>query len=154
MVRKSLAFSIDKIQPKREPQRIFKIEHRNLRLRGTRRREAATRIIESFNDELYGLAVGAAISGPGKLLRSILTRGQVDRILKLITAGLAGPHVSNAMLRQVLRPVWRNHMPTTLRALICCYFIHGRIPPLSLFIKLLKSRRQAKQSRVVRAAFC
>jgi hypothetical protein len=77
-----------------------------------------------------------------------LTHGQVDRILKLITAGLAGPHVSNAMVRQVLRPVWCNHMPTTLRALTCCYFIHGRIPPLSLVIRPLKSRRQAKSQCV------
>ena len=64
-----------------------------------------------------------------------LTRGQVDRILKLITAGLAGPHVSNAMVRQMLRPVRRNHMPTTLRALICCYCIHGRIS--STFVSII-----------------
>ena len=47
-----------------------------------------------------------------------LTRGQVNRILKLIVAGVAGPHVANTMLRYMLRPLRGDYIGAALRTLI------------------------------------
>ncbi len=45
----------------------------------------------------------------------------VDRSSKLIFAGFARPHVSNAVIGKVLRPFWPDQIRTTLRALIHWY---------------------------------
>ena len=47
-----------------------------------------------------------------------LARRVVDGILKLVTAGVARPHVSDAMIGEVLRPFGLDQIRTTLRALI------------------------------------
>jgi hypothetical protein len=50
-----------------------------------------------------------------------LTGRPVDRSSKLISAGFARPHVSNAVIGKVLRPFWLDQIRTTLRALIHWY---------------------------------
>ena len=51
---------------------------------------------------------------------------QVNRILEPIPAGIARPHMPNAMIRQMLRPFRSNDIGTTLRTLISGYAIHKR----------------------------
>ena len=51
--------------------------------------------------------------------------GKADRILKLISAGRAGPDVPNAMLGKVRRPFRCNHIRTTVRTRIDGYFGHN-----------------------------
>jgi hypothetical protein len=46
-----------------------------------------------------------------------LTRRQVDRVFKLISARVARPHVPNTVIRQVLRPCRGDHNGTALRTL-------------------------------------
>jgi hypothetical protein len=53
-------------------------------------------------------------------------RREVDRILELISTGLASPYVPNTIIRQMLRPFRRNDIRTTLRTLIDRHFTHGR----------------------------
>jgi hypothetical protein len=47
-----------------------------------------------------------------------LTRSPIDRIFKLATAGLARPHVTNAVIGKMLRPFGCDQNRTALRALI------------------------------------
>ena len=47
-----------------------------------------------------------------------LTRRPIDRILKFVSAGLARPHVANAVIGKMLRPVRFDQSRTALRALI------------------------------------
>lgn len=54
-----------------------------------------------------------------------LTR-EVNSILETISAGLASPHVPNAIIRKMLRPFRCNDIRMTLRTLIDRHFIHGR----------------------------
>jgi hypothetical protein len=51
-------------------------------------------------------------------VRQLPPRRQVDRILKLISAGSARPHVPNSMIGKMLRPFRFDQVRTTLRALI------------------------------------
>jgi hypothetical protein len=51
-------------------------------------------------------------------LRCVLSCRQVNRILKLIPAIVAGPYISDTKVRQVLRPYRRNQIGTALRTLI------------------------------------
>jgi hypothetical protein len=48
---------------------------------------------------------------------------QVDQIFKLMSAGFAGPHVTNAVIRQMLSPCRGDHISTTLRT-----FFHVKTP--------------------------
>ena len=65
----------------------------------------------------YRQAAGAIAQ---RLKRSVcpLSRRQVDRILELIPAGVAGPHIADATLRQVLGPFRGNDIRTALRTLV------------------------------------
>ena len=47
-----------------------------------------------------------------------LTRTPIDRVFKLVSAGLTRPHVSNAVIGKMLRPLGCDQNRTTLRALI------------------------------------
>jgi hypothetical protein len=51
--------------------------------------------------------------------------GQTGRMFKLVSASLAGPHVPNTTLGQMLRPFWCNDSGTALRALRDRPFTHG-----------------------------
>ena len=53
-----------------------------------------------------------------------LMRGEANRILKLISAGRAGPHVPNAMLGEVRRPFRCDDIRTTVRTRIDGYSSH------------------------------
>src|SRR5262249_56373668 len=46
-------------------------------------------------------------------------------MFKLVSAGLAEPHVPNTALRPMLRPFWRNDSGTALRTLRDRPFTHG-----------------------------
>jgi len=65
----------------------------------------------------YRQAAGAT---PQRLKRRVrrLSRRQVDRILELISAGIAGPHIADTTLRHVLGPLRGNDIRTALRTLI------------------------------------
>jgi hypothetical protein len=54
-----------------------------------------------------------------------LAGGQIDRVFELVSTVLAGPHVSNTMIRQMLGPFWCNNSSTTLRTLDDWPVIHG-----------------------------
>ncbi len=47
-----------------------------------------------------------------------LTRRPIDRIFKLVPAGLARPHVTNAVIGKMLRPLGCDQNRAALRALI------------------------------------
>jgi hypothetical protein len=47
-----------------------------------------------------------------------LSRRQVNRIFIPISAGLAGPDVSGAMIGEMLGPLRRDHIRTALRTLV------------------------------------
>ena len=47
-----------------------------------------------------------------------LTRRPIDCIFKLVSAGLARPYVSNAVVGKMLRPLGCDQNRTTLRALV------------------------------------
>ena len=60
-----------------------------------------------------------AVAGAEDLLGIYqLTGRPIDRIFKLVSAGLARPHVSNAVIGKMLRPLGRDQNRTTLRTLI------------------------------------
>src|SRR5215470_2793376 len=71
--------------------------------------------------------------GASFLLRVRLTR-QVDRILVAIPAGVARPHMPDAIIRQMLGPFRGNDIRTALRTLIDRYSSHGRFL-LSLLLR-------------------
>jgi hypothetical protein len=50
-------------------------------------------------------------------VRQIMPR-QIDRVLKPISASLAGPQIPNTSVRQMLRPFWGNDIRTAVRTLI------------------------------------
>ena len=47
-----------------------------------------------------------------------LWRRQVDRVFIPISAGVADPNVSGAVIGEMFRPFRGNHLPTALRTLI------------------------------------
>lgn len=47
-----------------------------------------------------------------------LTRSPIDGIFKLVSAGLARPHVPNAVIGKMLGPFWCDEKRTTLGALV------------------------------------
>jgi len=57
-----------------------------------------------------------------------LTRRPIDRIFELVAAGLAPPHVTNAVIGKVLRPLGCDQNRTALRALIPRDFFHCPLP--------------------------
>jgi hypothetical protein len=54
-----------------------------------------------------------------------LMRGKADRMLKLRSAGRAGPHVPNTTIRQVRRPFGCDHIRTTVRTRMDRYSDHS-----------------------------
>jgi hypothetical protein len=50
-------------------------------------------------------------------------------VFKFISAGLARPHVPDAMVGKMLRPFGLVQIRTTLRTLMYCYSIHRLLPP-------------------------
>ena len=77
-----------------------------------------------LSSQLFALRTHSSASMRLSLLSDIalcvrqITPRQVDGVLKLISAVLAGPYVANTMVRQMLRPFRCNDNRTALRALI------------------------------------
>jgi hypothetical protein len=90
-----------------------------------------------------------------------LAGGQIDRVFELVSTVLAGPHVSNAMIRQTLGPVWCNNSSTTLRTLDDWPVIHGN-PPMfprhhtKIYLNALKkpSTNNRQAAELLRNALC
>ena len=59
-----------------------------------------------------------------------LRRGHIDRIFKAVSAGRAGPHVSNAISGEMFRPFRCDDIATALHALIQRYSTHETFPLL------------------------
>ena len=57
-----------------------------------------------------------------------LTGRPIDCVFKLVAAGLARPHVSNAVIGKMLRPFGCDQNSTALRALIPCCCFHWPLP--------------------------
>ena len=59
-----------------------------------------------------------------------LRRGHIDRIFKAVSAGRAGPHVSNAISGEMFRAFRCDDIATALHALIQRYSTHETFPLL------------------------
>jgi hypothetical protein len=80
-----------------------------------------------------------------------LTGRPIDCIFKLVSAGLARPHVSNAVIGKMLRPLGCDQNRTALRALILCCCFHWPLPTrYPIWVRHPKSRDGGRIKTVLR----
>jgi hypothetical protein len=80
-----------------------------------------------------------------------LTGRPIDCIFKLVSAGLARPHVSNALIGKMLRPLGCDQNRTALRALIpCCCFHWPLLTRYPIWVRHPKSRDGGRIKTVLR----
>lgn len=80
-----------------------------------------------------------------------LTGRPIDCIFKLVSAGLARPHVSNAVIGKMLRPLGCDQNRTALRALIPCCRFHWPLPTrYPIWVRHPKSRDGGRIKTVLR----
>jgi hypothetical protein len=80
-----------------------------------------------------------------------LTGRPIDCVFKLVSAGLARPHVSNAVIGKMLRPLGCDQNRTALRALIPCCCFHWPLPTrYPVWVRHPKSRDRGQITTVLR----
>ena len=77
---------------------------------------------------------------PTHRIYSQLTRDMYG-VFKLMSAGLARPHVANTMSGDMLGPFRCDYICTTLRTVTTYYSTHGQVPPNKPYLKFRVATR-------------